>query len=419
MHGRFEKTLFNMSTLAGFKDLQLEELGSFRHEIVSYNDLMYTATLKVKFQSFLHEVQLILDTGSSDLWIRQDALGVTLITQPTVFLSYGQGSVWGSTSRAKMCLYSLCMKDSPFILAARWGGIGNQEAFQGLLGLGFPALAKAGETSFLQTLLKSGRFRDLSFGLRLAESDEESFVAFGEFDDLLQYAPKDSTRASVTVPVDLLGGAKPTFWTLQAEMLIGSPGNQPQLVPVILDSGTSFFVVPPEQFGAVLLQILGESTSHCMVFFYSQIICNCLIEVAPVRFSFTGVNGSLLDVTLTKDDFLEPLGWQDAWCRVAIAPGLPQKWILGDIFLRKVYAIHDVSTKSVTLVPATVIPEAVQGPALFGEVSAGIACFLVVTVSSFLLFMTTACVILWRKAQSQASFEKHEGRQQLLVHGEA
>ncbi|CAE8597996.1 unnamed protein product, partial [Polarella glacialis] len=160
------------------------------------------------------------------------------------------------------------------------------------------------------------------------------------------------------------------YWLIQLQISIkleGSPAHGPSGLLLkedifgVLDSGTSLLAVPKELFVQLMSALFREETHDKCSFMLpgaeGQFICLCdEAKINPMTFSFHGLQGKVLDVTLTQDDLMVLAGRTaggKALCRVGIMPSpSPLPFIiLGDVFLRKVYAIHDFQHYQVTLVP--------------------------------------------------------------------
>lgn len=134
-------------------------LSWFRTPLRNNFDLLYTLTAQVGTPAV--PVRLIMDTGSSDLWVKSSSLlapygavfsnGAVYDRQKSstadtsggeqVTITYGQGLVIGVEVRDRVCLEQLCIQNQSFIFAEDVLGIPDQWLFDGILGLGYPMLA--------------------------------------------------------------------------------------------------------------------------------------------------------------------------------------------------------------------------------------------------------------------------------------
>merc|ERR1719410_1588744 len=96
----------------------------------------------------------------------------------------------------------------------------------------------------------------------------------------------------------------------------------------------------------------------CVVMPGRPMLCPCGSPVQPLHIAFQGADGNQLNISLTSEDLLMPApaiiirqGQYTPACSLGIMVGPPALnfWILGDVFLRKVYAVHDVFGRRVML----------------------------------------------------------------------
>jgi len=288
------------------------------------------------------EKRLIVDTGSSVLWVRCAASASN--NTPNITIRYGQGEVTGADAKASICLGDLCVNSQSLVLASAMSGIADTEHFDGLLGLGLPPLERdlAGPT-FLQTL--STDFNNLAFGLDLNSEKDMSFITFGELKDIISEIKK-MIPTGVTLPLSndgMLG-----FW--ESSVKVSSP-NVPgaNTKSAVFDSGTSLIACSQSLFEQYAATLLDLDQCHQVGHTY---VCNCTVDVKPLSFSFTSpVDGKHVDITLSRDDLLAWVSADRKVCMFTVvsSPSMPPgvDVTLGDVFLRKVYLIHDVKGKAV------------------------------------------------------------------------
>jgi len=312
--------------------------------------------------------RMIVDTGSSDMWLvntsyRAEASSTsTLLEDQQVTIHYGMGAISGNQAKDRVCFASFCIDNQSFVVDLH-DSLRTQQFTDGLFGLAYPALAVGTGTPLLQNLASGGPFTHFAFGLSLQHWDDikDSSIVIGDLQDVLAEAP---SREGVEVP--LLGLRSPNtreplppmFWAVPMYVSIGS-GRQ-AFVPAILDSGTSLLVVPAAELPLVLTTLIpASSLEECFRLPGRSllVICPCGSPMQPMVFAF---NGSQLNISLTAEDFLLPLPGvrigpraDKQACRLGISAGPPglNFWILGDVFLRKVYAVHDVTGRRVMLFP--------------------------------------------------------------------
>lgn len=382
--------------LAGISSMELAELDGLKEVRVPLQDrfdLLYTTT--AQFGTPPVDALLVVDTGSSDIWLKSSPPSVqaaqyrlsssrTAIQLPgTTELSYGIGSVTGQEVQDRICFAGVCAEHQNFIMAAGIHGIADMSFFDGLLGLGFAALAKdkAGST-FLETLAQQGPFHQLGFSLAIRGESMPSFLAFGELPALVTEAVGGSPASAVTLPVWGLQH-QAAYWLVQMQVFVSRWRStvakarsrravaaerwQEPLLAVerifgVLDSGTSLIAVPQAIYLPILAALFEGHAIHdtCSIMLpgaVGQMICLCPnSKLNSLKLVFGGLEGRELEIEISHDDLIVPVGRTSEGrelCRVSMMPS-PSTMpfiILGDVFLRKVVAIHDPGRLLVTLVP--------------------------------------------------------------------
>mmetsp|Transcript_58163 Transcript_58163/g.147763 ORF Transcript_58163/g.147763 Transcript_58163/m.147763 type:complete len:530 (-) Transcript_58163:202-1791(-) len=346
-----------------------------RRQLLNEGDLIYVLRAKVGTPPF--PVRLVVDTGSSDLWVAKGSYEADrsstakLLPGADALLRYGQGQVSGHEVEDRVCLEPLCVKEQTFITASKIAGLGDAAGahglFDGLLGLAYPALSATKGVTFLQEVLDHGPWNHFAFGLSLSASDdsEGSFIIFGDLEEVMAEAPDGSLgsgQSGVALPV-LLVNYQARFWLVSGMAAVKLQGGDSLIespVYAALDSGTSLIAVPGIAYNWVMQSLMGhDSLARCGPAL-GQVLCPCDSRFQDLMFNFPGKDGKKITITLTSEDLLQPMGEAIfpsgetvAMCRINIQPGPPTMpfWILGDVFLRRVYAVHDVREHQVVLFP--------------------------------------------------------------------
>lgn len=335
-------------------------------------------------------VRLIVDTGSSDMWVmaetevRYNHTPEALLLPPseTVQIQYGQGAIEGLVVADSVCFPgSFCIDRMPMIVATDVAGVGaSMTTFDGLLGLGFPALEKLqGAQSFLTVLAYSSWFhKSLAFGLALRglayerkvdTQSANSYIVFGDLDEVISDAKRETGQSSgATVPVvqipalERLGPfavkvRKPYWWLIRFAVAVDGAKVEHQIGA--LDSGTSVITAP----GSVYEDVLGNLTKgldlkdKCATFgvgapkaMEGKTVCECGTRLNPIIFTFSDSKGGApLDITLTSDDILVPVTPKYCFLGIMASPKNASFWLLGDILLSRVYAVHDYHGEQIVL----------------------------------------------------------------------
>lgn len=301
--------------------------------LVNYFDTQYFGA--VGLGSPPQSVQVIFDTGSSDLWVKHGLYEATSSSSTEVLgqmvtLSYGQGTMEGHAFRDHVSLGGHVLHRQEFLVLAGESGLSNIVA-DGVLGLAMPGLSHTGET-VLEHLLNEAQVS--TFSLVLSGTAQPSYVILG-LPPANLYVPE--TEVTVATVGDL-------WWAFEGSL---SAGDVHIAGFCMLDSGTSYITVPESRFHAFMNALLPDGAlDDCQVDPQSGCyLCPCETSerAHPIGVQ---INGHLFEVH--PADFFE--GYGDSSCVVQVMPTsqlLPT--ILGDTFLRTVVAAFDYHGRSITI----------------------------------------------------------------------
>ncbi|KAG1749017.1 aspartic peptidase domain-containing protein [Suillus paluster] len=310
---------------------------------------------------------ITFDTGSSDLWVvssdctNSDCQGITrysssssstltLSDQPFK-LAYLMGSVLGTVGTETVTLGPYEISSQTFALANQTSGLGlSITGNSGILGLSFPLAASIPITSGTPVLNNLFAHFD----------DQHRFFAFklgrNESQDVLDSSLTNDTSQFVFTPVFASTPDEYDFWKLPIqEITINS-----QVLPLsrslirgasspiaVLDTGTTLILGPAGDVDAFWDAIgTGGSTKFNQQTKTWQVRCERAVDVRiKLGNSDTAKEYPLHpeDVSWAKDEA------QDGWCTggIQVNNGVDSgDWLLGAVFLRNVYAIHQGTTSS-------------------------------------------------------------------------
>eukprot|EP00927_Polykrikos_kofoidii_P052594 TRINITY_DN4646_c0_g1_i2.p1 TRINITY_DN4646_c0_g1~~TRINITY_DN4646_c0_g1_i2.p1 ORF type:complete len:553 (-),score=56.84 TRINITY_DN4646_c0_g1_i2:115-1560(-) len=355
---------FDIDTLRGLEPMLLFE--EVHEQLVDVMESIFM--VDAQLGNPLRNVRLIVDTGSSDLWVstvsghwrdyRPANSSTALVSSENVDLKYGKGEVVGTVASDTFCIDDFCIHDMKFVLARKVEDMAVTYMYDGLLGLGFPALSHAGKT-FLEQFRDGAPFH-IAFGLRL---DWNGSITLGAKDDLIREAHQQGLGQGVHLPIHSFGNpAKPYYWAVKTFVRLPTSAQSESISPHvgILDSGTSLITLPKKLYKQVVHALIGEMNffSGCTDTLKNApglLVCTCHVayQMKPLNISLQAVDGKLLHASLTAEDLtLASLDGQ--WCRVNLMPmdKLPLI-ILGDTFLKLFYTIHDYDTRQAILFSTT------------------------------------------------------------------
>ncbi|KAG0705369.1 aspartic peptidase domain-containing protein [Suillus ampliporus] len=314
---------------------------------------------------------ITFDTGSSDLWVvssdctNSDCQGITrysssssstlTLTDQPFKLTYLMGSVLGTVGTETVILGPYEISSQTFALANQTSGLGlSYTGNSGILGLSFPLAASIPVTSGIPVLNNLfAHFDDQHrfFAFKNVSYSDSSFT-IGELDSSLT----NDTSQFVFTPVFASTPDEYDFWKLPIqEITINS-----QVLPLsrslvrgasspiaVLDTGTTLILGPAGDVDAFWDAIgTGGSTKFDQQTKTWQVRCERAVDVRiTLGNSDTAKEYPVHpeDVSWAKDEA------QDGWCTGGIQAnnGVDSAdWLLGAVFLRNVYAIHQGKTSS-------------------------------------------------------------------------
>ncbi|KAG1774320.1 aspartic peptidase domain-containing protein [Suillus placidus] len=324
------------------------------------------------------EFWITFDTGSSDLWVvssgctNPDCQGITrysssssstltLSDQPFK-LTYLMGSVLGTVGTETVTLGPYEISSQTFALANQTSGLGlSNTGNSGILGLSFPLAASIPLTSgtpILDNLFThfDDQHRFFAFKLGRNESQDISYsdssLTIGELDSSLT----NDTSQFVFTPVFASTPNEYDFWKLPIQQITINAQVLPlsrSLVrgapsPIaVLDTGTTLILGPTGDVDAFWYAIgTGGSTKYNQNTQTWQVRCERAVDV---RIKL-GNSDTAKEYPLHPEDVSWAEGeTQDGWCTGGIQAnnGVDSgDWLLGAVFLRNVYVIHQGTTNS-------------------------------------------------------------------------
>ncbi|RYP75186.1 hypothetical protein DL771_002511 [Monosporascus sp. 5C6A] len=337
-------------------------------------------------------VSLILDTGSSDVWVLDS--NANLCTSSRMQEENGGGCI-ATFNPSESSTYT-ALSDTPFQIAYLDGSGANGTYFQdhiniggteiqslqmglaeestinsGLLGIGYSANVATRDQypNIIDTLEAQGLVTIKAYSLWLnAYSADMGTILFGGVDT------EKFVDELIAVPVlpDSQTGIYHSFTvTLSSLILNYTDGSTEtiiqQPVPVILDSGTTLTYLPPRMTYNIY-SALGavDDTSYTGLVYVD---CEYLRNESGLTFDFQfgGRGGPLVRVPVNEvvldnvREYIElglpiPPGmpFADDVCSLGIHPGDQGIYLLGDTFLRSAYVVYDLEHHEVAIAQANI-----------------------------------------------------------------
>ncbi|WVQ83326.1 hypothetical protein IAT38_005465 [Cryptococcus sp. DSM 104549] len=353
------------SGLGGFAAAYAKELTKRANgEITLTNhnlDTSYSASLSVGTPA--QTLEIVLDTGSSDLWVASDACqttacssmdqydhktSTTSLNMTTSFaIEYGSGTASGSLFQDLVTLggYSVASQTFAACDVVSTGLLSS--GVSGIMGLSWQALAYSKATPWWITLAKSTSWSDPLFAFYLsryrnvagasATETDGGYATFGYLDSSLYSG--DITYVSV--------GSSPQYWQIEMDSatMQGSAISLGSSNMVAIDTGTTLIGGPESIVASIYAKIPGSSRMTGSYSSYYQYPCNTSVDFEVTFGGFT--------ITITDQDFnLGKYSSDTSMCTGAVyvqalSSSSPVQWIVGDAALKNTYTVFRYSPAAV------------------------------------------------------------------------
>ncbi|KAJ9143203.1 Acid protease [Coniochaeta hoffmannii] len=305
-------------------------------------------------------VTVIIDTGSSDLWVNPTCetsgqpdfctsfpqFDYTLSTtiQDTGYadiLSYGKGNVTIEYVTDVVTIGSAQLKDQIFGV-----GFESYEIPIGILGLSPPTSDAQTQYSFvLDSMAAQGLIQSRAFSLDLREVDDpDGSVIFGGIDRGKFIGSLE--KCPILDPTDTPSGAD-RYWITMTGVGITLPDGEsstsdPIEVPVFLDSGGTLSRLPTPIYQAIGESFPGAQLDPSTDFY----LVDCSVADQPGSVDFVFNNKT---IQVPYGDFI----WESepGQCVVGVLPNDDEP-VLGDSFLRAAYVVYDQDNRNLHLAQA-------------------------------------------------------------------
>ncbi|CAG8585398.1 7213_t:CDS:1 [Acaulospora morrowiae] len=310
-------------------------------------DYYYYIQISIGGQDF----NVLLDTGSSNLWIpNKDCTSSACVnhnkfdsSQSSTFkpsnyywiIYYGisiTSSVYGIVGQDTVKVAGLTSEDQTFGLAIYESDDFAPYSFDGILGLGLDSLNTMPAPTLVSALVEQNQIEPL-FGIHLSHYlnfSDQSSITFGGVDE-------SQFRGEITFnPVSNPAG----YWQIDVDDVlvdnspVGFTGKN-----AITDTGTTEIYLPLADAQAIHDLIPGSWLAPTKDFFI--IPCD---HSAVVAFKFGGVSYEMPAMDL----IFYPIGGNECISNIAVgAINGSDTWLVGATFLKNVYSVYDLNRTSI------------------------------------------------------------------------
>jgi len=303
----------------------------------------------MKFGSKAQEMYMLIDTGSANTWVfssdcqaetcsihntfgEEDSTTLKTTTEQWD-LSYGTGDVSGIVATDTLAFADFSIQMG-FGLAVNASDDFDNYPMDGILGLGRRTSDELGTPTIMDVLSADKLIASNTIGVHIHRAEDgtkDGEIVFGgidtdKFSGTLSYT-KTSNDDAWEIPVQ--------------DMLVNGQSCNFTNRTAIIDTGTTFILMPPTDATALHDIIPGSATSGESF----TLPCSTTAKL-EVR-----INGKLYTIS-PKDYIGSPSTTGSSTCSSTIighqAYG-DQQWILGDVFLKNVYAVFDFDRKQIGL----------------------------------------------------------------------
>lgn len=296
--------------------------------------------------------QVVFDTGSSNLWVPGAACGSSCLLKPrynsaasstyvangTIFnIMYGSGPVSGFESDDVVQIGDQTIRRQVFAQITNASGLGlafDIAPWEGIMGLAWPSISVTRATPVFFNLISQNPNMQKVFSIALPDaSGTNGVLDIGGIDST--HYTGDLVNVSLT---------EETYWqSTFASLKVGNTEVISSTTRMVVDSGTSLIVGPTSIVASIATQL---GATQLMPGRYT-VSCLSVPFLPTIQFNVGGTEWSL-----TPSDYI--INDEDVECLLGIAGmDLPEPitglWILGDVFMRKVFTVFDVENKQVRL----------------------------------------------------------------------
>lgn len=325
--------------------------GKYDSDLSNYVNAQYFTEILVGTPGQTFKV--ILDTGSSNLWIPSadcsslacflhtkydhDASSTYKANGSEFAIQYGSGSLEGYVSQDTVALGDLIIPKQDFAEATSEPGLAFAFGkFDGILGLAYNTISVNKIVPPIYNAIEQGLLDEPVFAFRLGNTQKDEndggVATFGGYD-----------KSQYTGKITWLPVRRKAYWEVSFEGIgLGDEFAELTSTGAAIDTGTSLITLPSS-----LAEIMNSKIGATKLWSGQyQIECEKRDSLPDLTLNFSGYNFTLspYDYTLevggscisvfTPMDFPEPIG---------------DLAIIGDAFLRKYYSIYDLKKNAVGL----------------------------------------------------------------------
>ncbi|KAJ3759008.1 aspartic peptidase domain-containing protein [Lentinula raphanica] len=333
------------------------------------DDASYFATLSIGTPG--QTMSVVLDTGSSDLWVTGSSCRNCDKSTPLfdssnsssfksssgqTTIQYGSGAVAGTLAQDTVTLGGFTVSDQTFLLADELTNGLLDGPVSGIMGLAFESIASTDSTPFWQALVNAGDLSSPEMSFWLAREgntvDGDTEVSGGVF------TLGGSNTSLFSGDIEFLDTqGTPSFWlltmnalTVQSQSI--SLGSSSQLSAI--DTGTTLIGGPSDAVQNFYASIAGSEEVPQEQGFWSfpcSTSLNTTISFGGTAWPISSSDMNLGPVSKGSSDCLGGIFDLSLGSNIPENSGNPS-WVVGDVFLKNVYTVFRGTASSSSDTPA-------------------------------------------------------------------
>ncbi|EMD33690.1 hypothetical protein CERSUDRAFT_87022 [Gelatoporia subvermispora B] len=336
-------------------------------------DSSYIGTITVGTPG--EQFNIVLDTGSSDLWLAssdclacprgtpefnpssssslQQVTGSTGQAQQLT-IQYGSGSVAGMLVQDTVNMGGFTVNPQKFLLVEQMTSGLLDGDVSGIMGLAFQALATTQATPFWQALVNNNQFASPEMAFWLTRFLDDNNAQQNEPGGELTLGGTNSTLFTGDIEFQNLATVPdgPTFWMLEVSGVtvqgssVSIPTGNSALAAI--DTGTTLIGGPTNAVAAIFNAIPGSTALTGQMAGFFSFPCSTTLSISM---AFGGQSWPISDADLNlgsvgNGQCLGGIFDLNAGSNVGSGNGNPD-WVVGDTFLKNVYSVFRASPPSV------------------------------------------------------------------------
>ncbi|RYO73890.1 hypothetical protein DL766_009248 [Monosporascus sp. MC13-8B] len=335
-----------------FQDTSIHVDGNHPVPITNFMNAQYFSEISIGTPP--QDFKVILDTGSSNLWVPSSKCGSiacylhnkydssassTYKANGSDFeIRYGSGSLSGFVSQDEVTIGDITVTGQDFAEATSEPGLAFAFGrFDGIMGLGFDRLSVNGIVPPFYNMVNQKKIDDAVFAFYLSgeSGGDDSEITFGGVDD------SHYTGKITEIPL-----RRKAYWEVDLDSIsFGNETAEFDNTGVILDTGTSLIALPSD-LAELLNKEIGAKKSYNGQY---TVECSARDKLPDITFTLSGY-----DFAISSYDYI--LEVQGSCISTFMGMDFPAPVgplaILGDAFLRKWYSIYDLGKGTVGLAKA-------------------------------------------------------------------